>query len=261
MTTLPHFEVHDGTGPYLLLVHGMLSSRAQWMCNIEALRRVVRPVVLELWGHARSPAPDDPALYHPAAYVAAFEEIRRSLGVERWYVCGQSFGAGLTLRYALMHPERIIAQVFTNSNSALADTETLRRYRDNAAARSKLVEEEGLAGLEKIPVHPIHGKRLPAAVHEALLNDATLHKPEAFPFTFRHTSPNLSVRDDIKENRVPTLLVCGERERRFAPIRDFVAASLPAVRVVDADAGHAVNIQAADTFNEAVSAFIFDYCE
>ena len=118
-----------------------------------------------------------------------------------------------------------------------------------------------MAGLEKIPVHPIHGKRLAAAVHEALLDDATLHKPEAFPFTFRYTSPNLSVREEIGDNQVPTLLVCGGRERRFAPIRDFVAASLPAVRVVDADAGHAVNIQAADTFNEAVSAFISDYCE
>ena len=38
-------------------------------------------------------------------------------------VCGQSLGATLTLRYALDHPERVLAQVFTNSTSALADSD------------------------------------------------------------------------------------------------------------------------------------------
>ena len=32
-----HVDVHDGNGPYLLLVHGMLSSRVQWMPNLDAL--------------------------------------------------------------------------------------------------------------------------------------------------------------------------------------------------------------------------------
>ena len=52
-----------GTGPYLLLVHGFLSSRAQWRPNLEGLRRFCRPVVVELWGHGRSPTPDDPEAY------------------------------------------------------------------------------------------------------------------------------------------------------------------------------------------------------
>ena len=96
--TLPHYEVHDGEGPYLVLLHGMLSSRAQWMLNLEALSAIARPVVVELWGHGRSPAPDDPALYHPDGYVATLERLREELGAARWCLCGQSFGAGITLR-------------------------------------------------------------------------------------------------------------------------------------------------------------------
>ena len=67
MSPLPHYEVHPGRGPHLLLVHGMLSSRAQWLPNLAALAAVCRPVTLELWGHGRSPAPADPAAYHPDA--------------------------------------------------------------------------------------------------------------------------------------------------------------------------------------------------
>src|SRR3954453_2438210 len=97
----PYVEVHDGDGPPALLVHGMLSSRAQWLLNLDALRSVCTPVVLELWGHGRSPTPEDPGAYAPEAYGETFDAIRRDLGVDRWFLIGQSLGAALTMRYAL----------------------------------------------------------------------------------------------------------------------------------------------------------------
>jgi len=66
------FEVHPGRGPHLLLVHGLLSSRAQWNANLEALSGCSRPVVVELFGHGRSPSPEDAAYYSPANYVSEF---------------------------------------------------------------------------------------------------------------------------------------------------------------------------------------------
>jgi pimeloyl-ACP methyl ester carboxylesterase len=100
-----HVEVHPGNGPYLLLVHGILSSRAQWMLNLEALSRITQPVVVELLGHGRSPAPEAPDPYRSEGYVRACEQIRRRLGVSEWLLCGQSLGAALTLKYALDHPQ------------------------------------------------------------------------------------------------------------------------------------------------------------
>ena len=253
----PHVDVHEGTGPYLLMVHGMLSSRAQWAPNIEALGAVCRPVVLELWGHARSPTPSDVAAYHPDAYVALFERLRERLGVEQWCLCGQSFGAGLTLRYALTHPKRVMCQIFTNSLSALADAETVAGYRKNTDQRAQLVLKHGREGLEKIPVHPIHARRMPEDLKAVMVADTALHGPQAFANSFRYTSPHLSVRADIAQNSVPTLLVCGGREKRFASHREFAETGVPHLElVVSPDGGHAVNIQAADLFNEAVADFI-----
>ena len=84
------YEEHGETGPHLLLVHGMLSSRSQWMLNLDSLREYCRPVVVELWGHGRSPSPDDPAYYQPTGYIRQFEDIREALGIDKWFVCGQS---------------------------------------------------------------------------------------------------------------------------------------------------------------------------
>jgi len=238
------------------MVHGFLSSRAQWQPNLDALRQVARPVVLELWGHARSPGPDDPAYYHPDAYVAFFEALRQRLGAEQWLVCGQSLGAALTLRYALTHPTRVIAHIFTNSSAGLADAEWIHTRRQSAREQAEAIEREGLAAVERIPVHPQHAKRLPAAVHQALLEDTALHTPLGIARTLRYTTPESPVRDRVGENQVPTLLVCGERERRFTTKREFVESAMPHLKVVGTPGGHAVNIETADEFNTAVVDFI-----
>jgi 2-succinyl-6-hydroxy-2,4-cyclohexadiene-1-carboxylate synthase len=258
---LPHYEVLDGNGPYLMLLHGMLSSKAQWLLNVGALSAHCRPVLVELLGHGRSPSPEDITAYHPDSYVRAFEAIREKLGAERWFVCGQSFGASLTLRYALEHPDRVIAQVFTNSSSALADADTVALYRENAEARASGVEEGGHDFIAEMPIHPSRARRLPAEARDALVRDADLLNPLGLARTFRHSSPFVSVRQRIDGNTVPTLLVVGERERRFDNNRQHAESHMPHLSVVGADAGHAVNIEAADVFNDAVADFFARHTE
>ncbi len=250
-----YYEVASGSGPHLLMVHGWLSSRSQWLPNLEALSGVCRPVVVELFGHGRSPSPTSPESYHPDHYVEAFERVRESIGAERWLVLGQSLGAALTARYALDRPERVIAQVLTNSNSAFAsgwDKELAPRMQ--LLARS--LEEGGRAALERMPLYPTHSRNLPADVKRALVADAELHDPRGVGRTALHTIVNSPVLDRLSENRVPALLVCGRRERRFAAQRERARAKMRHLEIVDLDGGHAVNIDAAEEFNRVVAAFV-----
>ena len=34
-----HYEVLGGNGPHIMMLHGMLSSKAQWDLNIEAIQK------------------------------------------------------------------------------------------------------------------------------------------------------------------------------------------------------------------------------
>lgn len=253
---LLYYEVHGQDGPFLLLVHGMLSSRAQWLPNLEALSAFCRPVVVELLGHGRSPTPDDPDLYAPSHYVAEFERVRLDLGAERWFVCGQSLGAALSLRYALDQPERVIGQAFTNSNSALAEDGWADRVRPAMEAQARRLEAEGRRLLDEHPLNPGRSRRLPSAARAALLADCALHTPRGIGYTGLYTVPDSSVRRRIAGSTVPTLLVVGEREERFTAHRRFAERAMPRLEVVGLDAGHAVNLEAPEKFNAALTAFL-----
>ncbi len=251
-----YYEVHEGNGPYLLLIHGMLSSRAQWTRNLAALSKATRPVVLELWGHGRSPSPADPALYAPQAMAEQLDQVRRELGAEQWFVCGQSFGATATLRYSLLYPERVRGQVFTNSSSALATRDKVKDLYADVHKLAANLEKHGQEGLKRMRIHPIHAKRLPPGAQDELMADAHLLNPAGISNLFQITSPVASVAEVVQGTKVPTLLVAGEQEARFAPHRKYAEENIPGVKVVGVDGGHACNIEAPEAFNAAVLEFV-----
>ncbi|MDD9961131.1 MAG: alpha/beta fold hydrolase [Gammaproteobacteria bacterium] len=256
MALMPHWQVHAGTGPYLLLVHGFLMGPNQWHPNLAALGAVCQPVVVDLLGHGRSPAPEDAGYYQPGAYVEAFEAIRQALGIDQWLLCGYSLGAGLTMRYALLHPQRIIGHAFTNSTSALADAEQVALWRAEGEASAGRILAGGLKAIERIPVHPRFAKRIDPASRALVLADAARLKPLGVANAIRYTTPEASVRSELGDNQRPALLLNGTRERRFQAHRQFIADHMRQVRIVDLEAGHAVNLEAAVAFNRALAEFV-----
>ena len=252
-----HHEVHGHQGPYLLLVHGMLSSRAQWRLNLEAFQRFCRPVVVELFGHGRSPTPAEATHYHPLAYLSQFEKLRQELGVERWLLCGQSLGASLTIRYALEFPRRVIAQVVTNSRSALSDEQWIEPMQEQA----RKLQEQGSQYIAQHPLNPARSKRMAPVVRQAFEEDVRLISVEGLARTGLYTVCNAPLRGQLKLNRVPCLLVNGVWEKKFQAHRDYFLNHTPHSEVVDLPGGHAVNLDAPEEFNQAVSAFYSRYLE
>ena len=249
-----HVDVHEGNGPPVLLVHGIMAGRALWDANLEELRAVATPVVVELFGHGRSPTPVEEVFYQPAAYVTEFERIRNQLGAERWLVIGQSLGAALTLRYVLDRPERVIGHVITNSVSALARSVGGGAQEMESAARR--IEEGGHGVLSEHSLNPARSRRIVGPVREALAADQHLLDPAGIAAAVRHTAQGASSRTRAGENRVPTLIVAGTREKAFEEPCRFAEATMPFVEVTRVDAGHSPNAEVPDVFNEAVRRFV-----
>jgi pimeloyl-ACP methyl ester carboxylesterase len=249
-----HVDVHDGEGPYLLLVHGMLSSRVQWMPNLDAFSQFSRPVVVELWGHGRSPTPEQMHHYTPDAYVEQFELLRKELGVERWLICGQSMGASLTLRYVFTHPQRAIAHVFTNTNSGLAEPTNPERmsYWEEQIRR---VQEQGRVAIDDHPMNPLLNRKLSPELREQLAADIAGMTTEGFEAMMAHTQPEAPLGHRLGENTVSSLLIVGERETGFAPLREHAERTMPHLETIGLDANHAVNINQAEGFNTAAREF------
>ena len=62
--------------------------------------------------------------------------------------------------------------------------------------------------------------------------------------------------DRISQNRVPSLLVVGKREERFRVQVERARSIMPQLEVRELEAGHAVNLEAADDFNGLVVPFL-----
>ena len=242
-------EIHGSEEhPALMLLHGFMSSNLQWSPNQEALRKRFHLIEVELWGHGGSPAPRDPDRYSVASYLSEFEAIRKRVGIDSWFVCGQSFGAGIIIRYALAHPRSVRGLIITNSRSALNDVAAEGQPHGTFAAWQAL-------DLRALPYHPCQARRFPAALKAQMEEAADRIDRFALWQATRTTAKNLSCRSRAAEIDVPTILVYGRWEKAFQADREFAAATIPALEVADLDGGHAVNIEAADGFNEAVIAF------
>ena len=252
-----YYEVHGEKEPYLLLVHGMLSSRSQWMPNIDGLRRFCSPVVVELFGHGRSPSPEDPLYYGPENYMREFEKVRQKVGVEKWFICGQSLGASLTLRYAIFHPDHIIAQIFTNSRSATSGAASDR----GPGMLARRIEELGRRAIDEFPLHPAKGRHLSEEIRNALMEDVNRVTVMGFQNTATYTITNEGIQSQLPKTGIPTLLIAGRYDKTFYPHLDDVKEMIPGLEVIVLDAGHAVNIGQPENFNEAVKEFITKHRE
>ncbi len=54
---------------------------------------------------------------------------------------------------------------------------------------------------------------------------------------------------------VPTLMLAGKYDRQFAPLIEVAQRVIPGLETVIFEGGHAVNIDAAEEFNETVREF------
>ena len=159
-----HVVRHEGSGPPAVLVHGALGSRSYWRDNIDALRKVCQPIVVELWGHGRSPSPAGSDRYKPSGYAVEFEQIRKDLGVNRLWLIGQSMGAALVMHYAVTHSERVAGLIITNSASGFADPEEWReRNRTMVSKIADQVDSEGCLLYTSPSPRDAHESRMPSS--------------------------------------------------------------------------------------------------
>ena len=238
------------SSPALLLVHGFLSSNAQWLLNLERLAASFRVVTAELWGHGNSPVPDASA-FTIDRYMTEFNHIRQELGISQWAVGGQSYAAGLAVRYAIAFPGHSMGVVTTNSRSAFGAPIP----RPRGGTPRKAADGVNTYRNRHIPVHPVHAKRLPAGIRERLVEAADSVLPE----TLEQSSllaPDLNAMDLLDLVSVPMMLANGRFERGFQDAAAQVRERAPHVEVIDMDGGHAVNIDAAEYFDKTVTAFL-----
>ena len=97
--------VDVGSGPVVVLMHGLGGNSANWAFNLTALSQKFRVIAPDQIGFGRS---DKPLInYRVQTYADFLDKFLEGLNVERASLVGNSMGGWIAALYALKYPKRV----------------------------------------------------------------------------------------------------------------------------------------------------------
>ena len=102
-----------GTGPALLLLHGLGCDHTTWLPVIDSLARRYTVIAPDLLGHGLSDKPR--ADYSVGGFANGMRDLLTVLDVDKATVVGHSFGGGVAMQFAYQFPERTERLVLVGS--------------------------------------------------------------------------------------------------------------------------------------------------
>src|SRR5688572_17462575 len=94
-----------GSGPPLVLIHGMINSSRHWRAVAERLAESHTVIAPDLIGHGASATPR--GVYSLGAHAAAIRDLLAALGVRRATIVGHSLGGGVAMQFFWQFPDQV----------------------------------------------------------------------------------------------------------------------------------------------------------
>ncbi len=245
----PLHTVRAGTGPVLLLLHGIGSSSTSWERQFARLADDYTLIAPDLRGYGGSP---DPA--GAPSLDAVADDLAAVLAGEPAHIVGVSFGALAALALARRHPRLVRSLVLSDTTlgrAALAPEERTRWTEGRYALAADLQSRAGERARE------IAGPGAP----EDVLAEIAGNMRRARPAGYRYVTDVIAATDALpwlEGIAVPALVVCGEHDSVVGlALSQLIAERIPDARLATIPgAGHAPNVERADDFAGAVRAFV-----
>jgi pimeloyl-ACP methyl ester carboxylesterase len=102
-----------GSGPPVVLIHGMLNSSSHWQSVALELARDHTVLAPDLIGHGDSAAPRGD--YSLGAHAASIRDLMAAIGIERATIVGHSLGGGVAMQFFYQFPQRVERLVLVSS--------------------------------------------------------------------------------------------------------------------------------------------------
>lgn len=241
--------IEAGTGPGILLLHGVGLRAEAWNRQIDALSPHYRIVAPDMPGHGQSPSPSRE--FTLADYTNAAAATAAARMDEPIMVAGHSMGAMIALDMAMRYPDRVCAVVALNGIFE-------RTAQAAAAVRARAATLDGKSipdptgTLERWFGDDLSPER--GACHDWLINADPVGYQMAYSAFAEGAGPS---RDALAELSCPALFMTGSLEPNSTPHMSQAMAELaPQGRasVVD-DAAHMMPMTHAGAVNAALLDF------
>jgi pimeloyl-ACP methyl ester carboxylesterase len=211
-----------GSGPVLVLVHGITSTSATWANVLPYLAERFTVIAPDLLGHGESAKPRGD--YSLGAYASGIRDLLIALGHERATFIGHSLGGGVAMQLAYQFPEHCERLVLVSSGGLGRGISALLRAASLPGSELvlPLLVNDHVVGAGQLVGRLLRrvGLRVHTDVEEVLRGHASLSDGEtrsAFLHTLRTIVDPLGQRVDASDRlylarAIPFLIVWGERD-------------------------------------------------
>lgn len=264
-------EAGDPAKPTLVLLHGFPASSFMYRELIAELSDSYHLIAPDHLGFGRSATPAvDEFEYTFDALTAITIELLDQLGLDRFALYMQDYGAPIGFRIASRQPARITALISQNGNAYLEGItpfwEPLLAFAADGVTNAEPVRASlELAGTQWVYSHGVPADRLGRVSPDSWTMDQSgLDRPgnkEIQLALFRDYSFNIELYPKFQEyfrtHQPPTLAVWGEHDEIFGPdgARAF-AQDLPDAEIHLLDAGHYALESSGEEIAPLVRAFL-----
>jgi pimeloyl-ACP methyl ester carboxylesterase len=211
-----------GSGPVLVLVHGITSTSATWANVLPYLAERFTVIAPDLLGHGESAKPRGD--YSLGAYASGIRDLLIALGHERATFIGHSLGGGVAMQLAYQFPEHCERLVLVSSGGLGRGISVLLRAASLPGSELvlPLLVNDHVLGAGQLVGRVLRrvGLRVHTDVEEVLRGHASLSDGEtrsAFLHTLRTIVDPWGQRVDASDRlylarAIPFLIVWGERD-------------------------------------------------
>jgi 3-oxoadipate enol-lactonase len=241
-----------GSGPPLLLIHGLGSSGDDWAFQRDAFAREHMLILVDLRGSGRSGKPPGP--YAIAQFGADLWALLDHLGIAQTDILGFSLGGCVALEMALTQPARVRRLLLCN---ALADyrTNTFRKWLE-AYAQLMLVRTLGVRGTSRLIARRMFPREEQIPMRERVIAVVGANPKRAYVATI-NALIGWSALERLPALLCPTLIIAAEHDYTPLAQRHAEAKLFPHAHVqVIAGSRHGTPFDATERFNACVLEFL-----
>jgi len=257
-----------GSGPPVVLVHGMVNSSRHWEAVATRLADRYTVIAPDLVGHGDSATPRGD--YSLGAHAAVIRDLLSALGIERATMVGHSLGGGIAMVYFWQFPHRVERLALVSSGGLGREVSPLLRTAAmpgtsaliSAAAHPRITGGLERAGQELRRRGSGLGVQL-QAIARALRPLGSAGARAAFVHSLRAVidprGQRVSATDRLYLlDSVPTLIAWGERDRTIPAAHGLAAhEAVPHSRFVTLPgAAHFPHLEQPAALAEALHEFI-----
>lgn len=237
-------------GPPILFANSLGSTTDLWSRQVPPLADRFLVIRYDLRGHGRSGAPPGP--YSLELLGGDALAVLEAAGARRAWICGISLGGLVGMWLGLHAPERVDRLVLAATGARIGDPAVWNQRIETVLAQGM---EAVVPGLLPRWFSPAFREREPAVVAEFGRMAAGI-SPTGYAGAAA-TVRDADLRSEVGQIRAPVLVISGSADPATPPAMGReLAGAIPGARFLELPAAHLVNVEAAQSFTQALLAFL-----